>query len=158
MGSRLEPPLNSLEPLDWFMYCDMLQDEGSSLRRAREARRIGESLQRGKSLVLTLHCPEQQLRGHWLQVGRTWFIPVSGTLVSYCNDMQWWRPEWIRAGFARYPSRGRKDPEGMLLYASGTPFEHGYADFPDALVKFADRITPRFFETHGRLRIPRAWV
>jgi hypothetical protein len=155
---RIEAPLHSLEPIDWLMYCDLLQDGGGSPRRAREARRIGESLQRGKALVLVLHCPEQQLKGHWLQVGRTWFIPVSGTLVSYCNDMQWWRPEWIRSGFARYRHKDRTDPEGMIRYASGTPFEHDYADFSSTVGKFGHRVTQRFFETHGRVRLPRAWV
>jgi hypothetical protein len=155
---RIEAPRHSLEPLDWLMYCDLLLDSGGSPRRAGAARRIGASLEKSKALVLVLHCPQQQLRGHWLQVGRMWFIPVNGTQVSYCNDFQWWRPEWIRSGFARYPHEDRIDPEGMLLYASGTPFEHGYADFPAAVAKFGQKVALRFFETHGRVRVPRAWV
>ncbi len=157
-ATRIEAPTHSLEPIDWFMYCDLLQDLGGSQRRARQARRIGESLEEGTDLVLTLHCPEQQLAGHWLQVGRTWFIPVGGTLVHYCNDMQWWRAAWIRDGFARYPNADRNEPEAMIRYASGKPTQHGYKDFPQLLEKFGARVTQRFFETHARVRMPRAWL
>lgn len=154
---RIAAPLHSLEPLDWLMYCDLLLDAGGSPRRAAAARRVGASLEKGKALVFVLHCPADQLAGHWLQVGRAWFIPVNGTRVSYCKDFQWWRPEWIRAGFARYPNEQRIDQEGMLRYASGTPTASDYADFPAALAKFGEKVIRRFFETHGRVRLPRAW-
>jgi hypothetical protein len=156
--TRLEPPLHSLEPRDWFAYSNLLQGQVNSTFQMFQARQIGESLQRDRMLVLVLHCPEDKLAGHWLQVGRTWFIPVSGTLVSYCNDMQWWRPEWVRAGFAHYPHEDRTDPEGMIRYASGTPFQHDWIDFPGALEKFGVQVTLRFFETHRRDDIPQEWI
>jgi len=157
-ATRLDAPTHSLDPVDWLMYYDLVQDECDSRRRVEQARRIVASHARAADLVLALHCPEQQLAGHWLQVGKTWFIPVLGTLVVYCNDLQWWRPEWVRAGFRRYPHKDRKDPAAMIRYASGSPTRHDYKDFPQLLEKFGALVTQRFFETHGRVRLPRAWV
>jgi hypothetical protein len=141
------------------MYSDLLQDQGTTEEGLR-ARRVGDSLKRVKSLVLAFFCPPENLVGHWLRIGKTWFIPVAGTFVSYIKDFRWWKADWVRAGFMRYPSNG--DPERniskMVRYARGTPFQHGYKDFPALKKKFRDQVVVRFFETQGMARQPKEWL
>jgi hypothetical protein len=45
----------------------------------------------------------------------------------------------------------------MIAYANGTPFEHGYADFPNVKIKFGELVVERFFETHSLEVHPAEW-
>jgi hypothetical protein len=145
------------------MYSDLLQDANWPLDDWERARRIGDSLSRGVGLTLVFHCPPEPLAGHRLQIARTWFIPVAGTRVQYTSDFQWFRPEWVREGFLRYPCTwsgdfARDDPEGMIRYATGTPWKNEYNEFNFVMKMFEDKVVERFFETHGLPAQPEDWL
>jgi hypothetical protein len=156
---RLQAPTHSLDPADWWMYSDLLQDQGA-VEEGLRARRVGNSLKRVQSLVLAFYCPPENLVGHWLRIGKTWFIPVAGTYVSYIKDFRWWKADWVRAGFRRYPNahQSARDVPNMVRYARGTPCKHGYKDFPALKKKFREQVVLRFFETHGMARQPKEWL
>jgi hypothetical protein len=160
-ADRLHAPTHSLDPADWWIYSDLLQDHGAPAEEAARARRVGNSLKHGKSLVLAFLCPEENLAGHWLRIGRTWFIPVAGTYVRYITDFRWFRSAWVRGGFERYPCENpadRRDEGKMIRYASGTPFRHRYKDFKALRKRFEEQVTLRFFETHGLSAQPAEWL
>jgi hypothetical protein len=162
MPRKLKPPYHSLDPADWWMYADLLLDQGIPEEEARWARQAGDSLSQAVELVLVFHCPANYLKGHRLQIARTWFIPVKGTHVEYTRDFQWFHPKWVRAGFARYPcdATGRfgRQPDEMIAYASGTPWRHDYAEFDKLKKKFGrQQVVARFFQTHGLAEQPEEW-
>ncbi len=163
MPTKLAPPWESLDPTDWFMYCDLLQDAGASSRRWTAARRVAESLQVQPDLVLVLRCGASALEGHWLRVGRTWFIPTDLTsIVHYRSGFTWWRHDWARRGLARYPysreAYGTRDEKKLLAFASGTPWQHPHRSFADFTRIWGLNILKReFYRGHGLRRVPDAW-
>lgn len=48
----LPPQPDSLDPADWWMYCDLLQDAGARPALWRRAKRVGDSLKREPRLLL----------------------------------------------------------------------------------------------------------
>jgi hypothetical protein len=158
----LSAPLHSVDPADWWMYSDLLQEAGAIPFLAERARRIGDSLARAPNLVLVLYCPERGLENHWLRVARSWFIPVSGTILpqSSAKDLpRWFRPEWVRAGFKRYPHDtrryGRRGPSRMIRFASGTPWSKTCK--ADVRAIYGEQVVGWFFYAHSRTELPEAW-
>jgi len=149
------PPEHSLDPTDWRTYCDLLQDADAPRDLWRRAGRIADSLARDPKLVLINHCPAEHLAGHWLRVGRTWFIGAPLTVIE-TSQLAWWRPEWVRAGFASYPTRDpKRNIDDLLALNYGTPWELPHPRF-DAL-RAAGRqvaLVAAFFDTHGLDDIP----
>lgn len=164
MKTRLEPPLDSLDPTDWLMYCDLLQDAGAARRRWVFAQRVGQSLQVEPKLVLVLACAPASLDGHWLRVGRGWFIPARDTSINrYTSGHAWWARAWILRGLARYPYRkdsyGERDVEQLLACATGTPWDHPHPDFRALPAKAGlDAVRATFFRGHALRRMPTAWI
>jgi hypothetical protein len=132
--------VDSLEPVDWAMYADMLLEAGAPERQWRRAQRISRSLQADPRLVLVARCEAVHLEGHHLRIGETYFIPVPGTFLEN-YQLTWWRIGRVRAGFRRYPSRERRgqySPKKMLAWAHKTAFEfpHVVAERPRVILKF----------------------
>lgn len=161
-GKEFTPPVHSLDPVDWRMYCDLLQDADRPAGEWGWARRVADSLDCGPGLTLVLLCPSAFLEQHWLRVGKTWFIPVEGTYLDRKEHFLWWRPEWVREGFDRYPvdrkSYPPREPEKMIAFASGTPWSHPHPEFDRLVQRQMIRLRRRFFATHGLVEQPRAWL
>jgi hypothetical protein len=87
---------------------------------------------------------------------------VEGTYLDRKENFLWWRPEWVREGFIRYPVDGkaypRREPEKMITFASGTPWSHPHPEFDRLVRRHMLRLRRRFFATHGLTHQPRAWV
>jgi hypothetical protein len=126
---------------------------------AERARRIGDSLARDVNLTLVLHCPAQSLERHWLRVGRTWFIPVQGTHLESYGAARWFRPEWVRSGFRRYPyhrdTYSRRAPKRMVEFASGTPWSRSCKR--NLLDMYGPGLIGWFFFAHSRPEVPPPW-
>jgi hypothetical protein len=160
---KLAPPLDSLDPLDWMMYCDLLQDAGVSRRRWSFAQRVARSLQASPKLVLVLACTPASLENHWLRVGRSWFVPVEGTSIEgYASGYAWWQPRWVRRGLRHYPynqaAYGVRDESQLIELASGTPWEHPHPAFEQFRLRWGlEALKKTFFRGHGLHRLPAAW-
>jgi hypothetical protein len=160
MMSKLAPPLESLDPTDWRMYCDLLQDAGASERRWTFALRVADSLESNSDLVLVLRCGPSALERHWLRVGRGWFIPTQLTSIShYRSGFAWWRKEWVLSGMARYPYArdvyGDRDEAKLIHFASGTPWSHKHSAFAEFCRYWGPQmVRKQFFRGHGLLRKP----
>jgi hypothetical protein len=159
MKRDLSAPLHSLDPADWWMYSDLLQESGAEPFLYERARRIGDSLSKDVKLTLVLTCSVQGLERHWLRVAKTWFIPVNGTHLPSYKQARWFRPEWISAGFKRYPydkrSFSRRSSRSMIRFASGTPWSQPCKT--DVLELYGPRLIGWFFYTHSRLYLPPGW-
>jgi len=164
MIARLAQPLHSFDPIDWFMYCDLLQDAGASSRRWTFARRVAESLQREPTLVLVLACPASSLQGHWLRVGRNWFVPTEATMIDkYSGGYAWWHRDWARRGLLRYPylteNYGVRDDNRLLDFAQGTPEKHQHSQFETFRRLWSDKnLRSQFFRGHSLQRVPSVWL
>jgi hypothetical protein len=159
MKRDLSAPLDSLDPADWWMYSDLLQESEAVPFLAERARRIGDSLAKGVNLVLVLYCQERGLENHWLRVARTWFIPVKGTYLTSYKQARWFRPEWVRAGFKRYPYDkslySRRDSTRMIRFASGTPWSEPCK--ADVLELYGPQLIGWFFWAHAQPMLPATW-
>jgi len=154
---KLRAPTHSLDPADWSMFSDLLQDAGEPEKKW--ARRIAESLAVGPKLVLINYCPARPLQHHWLRVGRTWFIGADGTFIEG-NRLVWWREAWVRQGFARYPSDDpdRKVDE-LIALNLGLPWDlpHPRFDLLKQAKRYA-RLRPAFFDAHAQAEIPARYL
>jgi len=164
MITKLAPPLDSLDPTDWRMYCDLLQDAGASPRRWAAARQVADSLAAGKDLVLVLRCGATALQGHWLRVGLTWFVPTQLTSIEhYRTGFAWWRRDWAARGMDRYPYSasvyGARDEAKLLDFASGTPWEHKHPGFAKFTRQWTlETLKRAYFHGHGLRRMPTDWM
>lgn len=159
---RLEPPTHSVDATDWRMYCDLLQDAEAPEEQWQRVRRIADSLALDVRLVLMNPCPAGSLSdhrygNHWLRVGREWFIGAPGTYIEDKPRLVWWRPAWVRDGFARYPSTDpdRKEEE-LLALNHGTPWNlphPRYGLLRDNHDLFTRAILA-FFEGHSQHEMP----
>ena len=126
------------------------------LRDGRTLRSMGFFLDGACSLK---ERSDRALEEHWLRVGRTWFIPVAGIHLAGYPKSRWWRPDWVQAGFARYPyNKGlyrKRDEAKMVKDASGTPWEPPFK--ADLLKVYGAAIVEEFFESHSREKLPRTW-
>ncbi len=156
---KLLAPNRSLDPAEWSMYCDLLQDAGEPEEKWTRARHIAESLAVDPKLVLINYCPARPLEGHWLRVGRTWFIGADGTFIEN-NRLVWWRAAWVRAGFERYPSRDPdRDVSRLIGLNHGVPWDLPHPRFE--LVKTArrySRLRQAFFDAHALTEIPTRYL
>lgn len=155
----LPAPTHSLDPADWFMYCDLLQDANAPEETWGRARRIAESLSRDPKLVLINYCPEEPLRNHWLRVGQTWFIGAAGTLIE-TNRLVWWRVEWARQGFERYPSRQpSRDIPALIALNYGLPWDLPHPRFHLLReAKTYPELEPLFWDAHALSEIPAEYL
>lgn len=84
-------PLQSLDPTDWFMYCDMMQDRGAEEEVWRDALLVAESLQsHGPELILVYE--HSQVFGRFFRrkvVRMAWLTDRPETL-----SLTWARTEW----------------------------------------------------------------
>lgn len=162
--SAIEPPLHSFDPTDWRMYADLLQDASAPAEQWQRAARIGASLARDVSLVLVNFCPAESLASstfgnHWLRVGNTWFVGAEGTFIE-SNRVAWWRRDWVRDGFARYPST---DPDRvvdtLIRLNYGTPTKLPHPRFHLLLEKQAPaQLLEAFFDAHALTEIPAEYL
>jgi hypothetical protein len=151
----LEPPVHSIDPRDWQTFSRQLREGNVPEERWRWAARIAESLSRDVNLVLINHCPPEPLANHWLRVGHTWFIGAENTMIE-TNRLVWWRPEWVRDGFERYPS---DDPDRvvdrLIALNLGTPWTLPHPRFNMLLAKQSrEDLAVAFFKTHALTEIP----
>jgi len=153
----IPPPRKNLDPTEWRMYCDLLQDADAPQEEWQRAGRIAEGLQRDPKLVLVNYCPADPLGGtqsnHHLRVGFTWFIGAELTVIE-SNQLVWWRLEWVRAGFERYPSTDRdRDVEKLIGWNYGTPWELSHPRF-HLLQKKRRQLVAKFFDGHAFAELP----
>lgn len=102
------PPDHSLDPADWFMYCDLLQDAGAGKTTWRRAQKIAESLRQSTDLLLVV-CSGSMARWKPFAVR----LPRTNDVGSI---LAWLKPSWdtARQLIAAYGS-----PERCLIT---TPF------------------------------------
>ena len=67
---KLHEPTHSLDPVDWSMFSDLLQDAGEPEAKWPAPRRLAESLAQDPKLVLINYCPARPLHNHWLLASR----------------------------------------------------------------------------------------
>lgn len=156
-------PVHSLDPTDWRMYCDLLQDADAPESEWDRARRIAESLAQDARMVLVSYCPPSPLDGHWLRVGTTWFIGAEKTHIEK-NRLVWWRAEWVREGFARYPYNSEiyphRDEEHLLKMNTGTPQNMPHPRWHLLLKRkrATAKATAAFFEGHSHHELPEEYL
>src|SRR5262249_37780742 len=106
MTGKLNPPLDSVEPVDWAMYADLLNEAGHDARAAFP-RRVAEALQ-GRPTRVLVGCvsDEKSLQDNPRRCGRLSF--VTGPLTVLRNYRPcWWTVERVRAGLRRWSGRRR---------------------------------------------------
>lgn len=152
----LAQPTHSLDPTEWRMYCDLLQDAAAPEAEWQRARRIADSLAADVRLVLIAHCPAVHLDGHYLRVGKDWFIGADGTYLDNYDPLVWWREAWVRAGFERYPTTSRaRRPKDLIALNHGTPWHLAHPRFEwlrDRTKQAA--FVAAFFAAHALIDIP----
>lgn len=133
------PPCHSLDPADWFMYCDLLQDAGACATAWRRALRVAQSLRDDPRLYL--------LGVYGARARPAFDRPREFLSIFY----SWVRPEWVRSWLPRHSPR---DP--LLAYAAwlGTPPCPGSTEMEDVLrnVVSAGRCLRQFFLVHAARR------
>jgi hypothetical protein len=121
MTRKLRPPLDSVEPVDWAMYADLLDDTGQAVQAAF-ARRVAEGLIHDPMRVLVGRVSEEgSLKGNPRRCGRQFFVtgPVT-VLKNYCP--RWWTAARVRAGLRHWvPDCKEADHEKILSQAHGVP-------------------------------------
>ncbi len=150
-----EAPRYSLDPTDWRMYCDLLQDADAPSEEWQKARRIAESLEGEPNLILINYCAAEHLANHYLRVGETWFI--GGTLTRiHVYPVVWWRPAWVLDGFERYPTSDPDRTVGELIALNlGTPWHLPHPLFEEFRARDGfEAILANFFDTHGHVEMP----
>jgi hypothetical protein len=159
-GRTLPQPAHSVEPTDWRMYCDLLQDAGAPEEEWRRAGRIADSLAGDVRLVLIAACAAEHLGNHYLRVGKDWFIGADGTYLDNYDPLVWWRETWVRAGFRRYPTTARKRPVKRLIALNlGTPWQlaHPRFEFLRERPQHA-ALVAAFFDAHALPEIPAGYL
>lgn len=143
------PPCHSLDPADWFMHCDLLQDAGACATAWRRSLRVAQSLRADPHLYL--------LGVYGGRAHPTFDRPSNFSSIFY----SWVRPEWVRAWagarvkYAAGNTRAAR-PDPLLIYEPwrGTFAAHGSAEMEDVVrnIVSAKKCARQFFLVHAARR------
>jgi hypothetical protein len=109
--------LNSLDPADWFMHCDILQDMGAGRALWRSSRRVAESLREDPNLII-------------LAYARPYIISCVWNLIDGLSSFghgpfAWFKPSWpeVRSLLAAEESFSPARFDERVARWTGTPFD-----------------------------------
>jgi hypothetical protein len=139
---RLDEPLGSLDPVEWSIYADNLEDHDAPVRLVRRARRVAKALERTDGLILLGHVGNVvHLHNNPFRVGHHLFVVQSGTILRHYRLT--WRPlTQVRKGFARWNAECRSSLGRVIRFAHGTcrTFPHVRDARPEVVASFYRRL------------------
>lgn len=145
---------DSFEPADWWMYCDMLQDAGARPALWRRAKRVGDSLERCRELLLLEVYLWESGNIASVRIPRE-NAPLSG------NTWGWFKPsEAVKTVLLVPAARTRFLAEATESCLIKPHSNGGMAQGTLDLVKFAlktngqEAFRREFFDCHGRTGAP----
>lgn len=92
-------PPDTLDPTDWWMYCDMLQDMKAPAARWRWAKRVGDSLHAEPRLLLYAvsgaYMPRMVMHANHITIGNRHAIPPRTPFPVWVKPSQ---VQFLRSG------------------------------------------------------------
>ena len=166
MAKKYPEPPDSFDPVDWWMYSDILQEMGAPAARWRKAKRVGDSLHAEPRLLLWAIDPGDYYPRVVIDPILV-FNPATGKMRDGLPYPVWVKPahvhllrwnraripsgitpgdRWLNGAFT--PDRIRTDRFSLALYRYACDWgESIIPGFGEAYIRLA------FIECHGRLNV-----